>query len=352
MGVTDGHGHGRALQKTSQRRTVGRNMTRQGIHTTHFVTNLCTYDAIQPGIHFPEEIVGGIAGLGIPIALQTCHTGIMGLHTGQHQGQPVHRFIKTIRLFKDSGCFLQGLQNLGEHPLRGAGTAAVDHPLFIPGMGHTVKMLGLLHGAVMLPQLHISVRFVFKFRQKANRHSLFVHRQYSAGGKVDAKRSHLFPVDGFQNTSHNGLQRIQIILGMLEGILRRQFLAAGQLLVHNAMGIGKDRLCHLNAGIQLQRHRPGGQGSEVNTDGILFAHKVSLTLQFFFIISRLLYFVHPKIAPATFSAAGIFFTFPGMGTRSVCSPSRVRHGSRCRRQDAPHAASFRRRPASRLVLLW
>ena len=100
---------------------------------------------------------------------------------------------------------------------------------------------------MVLPQLHIGVGFVFKFRAQAKGYSLLIHRQNGAGSKVNAYAPDLLRSNLrlFQNRPDGGTDHLYIILRVLKRKERRQLPAGGQTIVHNTMGIAADRLRHL-----------------------------------------------------------------------------------------------------------
>ena len=93
---------------------------------------------------------------------------------------------------------------------------------------------------MVLPKLDVGVRIALELRIKAQRRAGLIHRQGRATGKIHAHADDIRAVDIglIQHAVNGGMQGVQKILRVLQGIIGGQGRAAGQALGHYAVGIG------------------------------------------------------------------------------------------------------------------
>ena len=240
----------------------------------YLMGNLRAEDAVQTRIQRRQKIVGQIASVLAPEGFEPGHGCTAGFPPGQHPDQPVSRLNEAIGGLVDVGRLLQNLQNLREHPLGGNLAPIAGQPCLPPCLGQLPDSIRLLLGGVMLPQLHIGVLVECKFGQEAQRRSVRLYGNQSAGGEIHAHPGDL--LGGYlrlaDHIGENGVQHVQIIPGVLQSEFVGQRRAVGKCFIHDAMGIRHGGFRHYGAVGHANKNGTAGQGSVVDADGVFF-HK-------------------------------------------------------------------------------
>ena len=163
---------------------------------------------------------------------------------------------------------MQDLNELGKKHLRRDAAAHTGQKLRCVAAGKLIQLFRFANSGMMLPELDIGVRTSRIFGMEAQRLPVRCQRHGRAAGEVDGDADHAVP--GYTALLHRGryarIQRIQIILWMLQCPFWRQGCAVGKMIIQNGMGV--DGLClpHDGSVRRAADDRTGRECAIVNSD--------------------------------------------------------------------------------------
>ena len=174
------------------------------------------------------------------LRLVRCQRARQVLIAGKPLGQPVADLQKAVGRVKHIGRLAQHLPHLGKKRLGGQPAAHAGKQLRVMLAHQLGQPRGLPLRGMVLPQLDIGVRIALEPGIKAQRRAGLINRQGRATGKIHAHADDIRAVDIRlrQHAVHGGMQGVQKILRVLQGIIGGQGRAAGQTIGHYAVGIG------------------------------------------------------------------------------------------------------------------
>ena len=170
---------------------------------------------------------------------------------GQLPRDPVEQVDEVRRLLVDLGRLLERLEDLREEHLRGEDAAVALKPLLAALFGERDDPVSLILAAVVLPQLHVGVRFVLELVVLRKRLAVLVGHEHGGRRRVNAHAHDVILVDArvLDGVRDGIAEHVHIVARVVEGELRWELLAVARIKrpVHHAVLVFGDGCAHLLA---------------------------------------------------------------------------------------------------------